>query len=261
MVLCSIEEAWGSNFNQNFNYNPGTSQTYQKENNQPAKNRYRYNFHRSSEPLKDHNGSFRNKNVYDVTINNNSPPEEEYQFETSDNFYQQEENHNSKSLNNHRKKEKSSFKNHKKDNNDLDGFYDNDNNYENFDSQTYNDNSDDDFDISKLGRNQAQKNNMKTQDNTSSDSDSDSDTDDEEEDPQSKNKIITSNKSNDTNQVKVNFDMTDLNQRFNELVKVIEKYTLGNGNDMKDMFLFIFLGIFVIFILDLFFRIGQKFKS
>ena len=81
MVLCSIEEAWGSSFNQGFNYHPGTSQSYHKKNNQPSKNRYRYNFHRSSHPLPNHNGSYRDQNVYDVTLDNNPPPEEEYQFE------------------------------------------------------------------------------------------------------------------------------------------------------------------------------------
>ena len=156
MVLCSIEEAWGSDFNQNFKYNPGTSQTYKKKNNQPSKNRYRYNFHRSSEPLPNHNGSYRDQNVFDVTLDNNKPLEEEYQFENQSNSnnnnltpIEYDNNPNQNKIYNSAQKNLA-----KKTNNDLVPFYDNDEdeNYENFDSQSNNENSDDEFDITKLNR-------------------------------------------------------------------------------------------------------------
>ena len=276
MVLCSIEEAWGSSFNQSFNYHPGTSQTYQKKNNQPSKNRYRYNFHRSSEPLPNHNGSYRDQNVYDVTLDNNPPPEEEYHFENQTNFSNSNLTpieSNNKNINN-RSHKKQLVKNLSGKNiNDLEPLYDNDNddNYENFDSQSYNENSDDEFDITKLNKHYDRKKKKKKveQDNNS---DTSSDDDDDDDDDTSDNitnlntnKIVNQNNINNNKselgKVKVNVNLNELNQKFNDLVKVIEKYTMTNGNDMKDIFLFIFLGIFVIFILDLIFRIGQKLKS
>ena len=275
MVLCSIEEAWGSDFNQNFKYNPGTSQTYKKKNNQPSKNRYRYNFHRSSEPLPNHNGSYRDQNVFDVTLDNNKPLEEEYQFENQSNSnnnnltpIEYDNNPNQNKIYNSTQKKLA-----KKTNNDLVPFYDNDEdeNYENFDSQSNNENSDDEFDITKLNRHYDKKKNV--DDDNNSDTSNDSDSDDDEKDNERANKRdndenknqssrnIINNSNSELGTVKVNFNLADLNQKFNDLVKVIEKYTMTNGNDMKDIFLFIFLGIFVIFILDLIFRIGQKLKS
>ena len=276
MVLCSIEEAWGSDFNQNFKYNPGTSQTYKKKNNQPSKNRYRYNFHRSSEPLPNHNGSYRDQNVFDVTLDNNKPLEEEYQFENQSNSnnnnltpIEYDNNPNQNKIYNSAQKNLA-----KKTNNDLVPFYDNDEdeNYENFDSQSNNENSDDEFDITKLNRHYDKKKKDFDNDNNS-DTSNDSDSDDDEKDNERANKRdndenknqssrnIINNSNSELGTVKVNFNLADLNQKFNDLVKVIEKYTMTNGNDMKDIFLFIFLGIFVIFILDLIFRIGQKLKS
>lgn len=274
MVLCSIEEAWGSDFNQNFKYNPGTSKTYQKKNNQPSKNRYRYSFHRSSEPLPNHNGSYRDKNVYDVTLDNNTPSEEEYQFENSN------KNNLSLMMPHHKLNKKITDNNEhddiiekkkslKKITDDFDPLYDIDNdydqNYENFDSQSYNENSDDEFDITKLRNQYNTKKNNDQDNNSTSTNDSDDDSDNEDEfnnkDKNQSSKNITNNMASDLGKVKVNFNLSDLNQKFNDLVKVIEKYTMTNGNDMKDIFLFIFLGIFVIFILDLIFRIGQKLKS
>ena len=72
MVLCSIEEAWGSDFNNKPNSMPGYSKTYVREKQNPSRNRYRYDFSRDSAPLSEHNGTYRKQTNNHVTIPNHN---------------------------------------------------------------------------------------------------------------------------------------------------------------------------------------------
>ena len=56
----------------------------------------------------------------------------------------------------------------------------------------------------------------------------------------------------------VNINMSLIMDKLNKLANMIEVSNKNGNNGMKDIFIFVIVGIFLIFILDLIFRIGQK---
>ncbi len=274
MVLCSIEEAWGSDFKNPPNSTPGYSKTYVKQKQNPSRNRYRYDFSRDSAPLSEHNGSYRTQTTNRVTIPNNnsnepiyplieSPPKhprfsqqnininqqnliDKYNYQQEQDNYQQEQNNyipsfRQENMNNNSQEDiyNKTIENNSNNsnNNNQNTFLPNEeeDEYENFQDKNYNDVTDDEYEYSSDNQN----NNISKEEN---------------EDYETENED-----SNNQNVVNVNF--SNLLGKVNNLLDYFEQYTKGNGNEMKDIFIFIILGIFFIFILDLIFRIGQKFKN
>lgn len=267
MVLCSIEEAWGSDFINPPNSTPGYSKNYVKQKQNPSRNRYRYDFSRDSAPLNEHNGSYRvqtNNRVNIPNDSNNEPihPQVEYpphnprfsqqnininQQNLIDKYnYEQEENNyipTSRQENNQNNRQVENYNtNNKIIDNDKDSYLpiEEEDEYENFQDRNYNDNREDEYDSTP---------NMENKFNTKID-----DQDYEENDYESDNE-------DNSNQKTVTVNFSNLLSKVNNLLDYFEQYSKGNGNEMKDIFIFIILGIFFIFILDLIFRIGQKIKS
>ena len=225
MVLCSIEEAWGNSFN-NLEDKPQQKNT---------DNRYRYDFSRDSRPLSEHNGCYRNQNKHTLIINDkkknridNRPPShlEEPKEDTND-----------------------SYENFENDPNDLQ----NDDRYlpaeEENEYETFNNNED--------------RENIYLDDD---DNEQDDDFQGEEE-----NEISNNENSDNSNEYYNNYqqnseeaesgmtvNMTMIMDKLNKLMGLFEQNTLSGNNGMKDIFIFVIVGIFLIFILDLIFRIGQK---
>lgn len=267
MVLCSIEEAWGSDFNKSPNSTPGYSKTYVKEKQNPSRNRYKYDFSRDSAPLSEHNGSYRSQvyNRVNIPNHNNNNDNHELLIPETDNDakdprfsqqnininqqnlidkynYNQEEN-NIPQVNIQKNKNIDKFDNNYHNNNNNHNIEYNDNvmpneetdEYENFETKNYNDNTDDEYEL--------------TEENSA----------DIQDDVEHLEDFTETINSEQTGNITVN--MSHLLNKVNNLIDYFDQYTKGNGNELKDVFMFVIIGIFFIFIMDLIFRIGQKIKG
>lgn len=231
MVLCSIEEAWGTSFN-NLEDKPP------QKNIQNVDNRHRYAFSRDSRPLSEHNGCVRDQSRHTLIIDNKknirepSPPE-----------------HN---VNNNDDPDSDSYENFENDPND----YQNENRFQPIEEEN-------DFENYETFNKNEDRGNIYIDDE---DNGSDDEFEGEEENNISKN--INSDKQNEyynnyeseseEPESGITNNMSIILDRLNKLMNLFEQNTQSGNNGMKDIFIFVIVGIFLIFILDLIFRIGQK---
>lgn len=227
MVLCSIEEAWGSNFN---NLDNQTRHVKKDD------NKYRYSFSRDSRPLSEHNGCYRNPNKHNITINNtigNTQPD------------------------------KDSPPGHSLGDDDDERFESFESNYDNSSDDTYQPvEEENDFEnFEMIDNNESSRNNVYVEDD---DNDNDDTFEGQEEneisnDVSDKNEYYNNYQSEDEdNQTGVTVNMSIVLDKLNKLIGNFEDVTKMGNSGLKDIFIFVILGIFLIFIMDLIFRIGQK---
>ena len=227
MVLCSIEEAWGTDFNnkknKKNNNNPKYNKTYDK--NMPPHPQ----FSRDTTPLKNHNG--KNRIPLVQTIENeqiNKEQQNYYNKEASQpSYYSEEEDsdddiHNENNTNNINEPNEEYY--------DYLGSVTNDDNYSEYNEETYDDDDDDDDEYQQQQQNETNYNDT----------------------------IHDSYRGGQNGEAHVTVNISHLMDKVNKLVNYLEKQYKRNGNENQDVFLFIVIGIFIIFIMDLIFRIAVK---
>ena len=250
MALCSLEEAWGADFKTN-NQNKSTpkyNQTYKRNNAQRKKNKYS----RDVIPLENHNGV------------NRVPLRKNVHF--NDNEYQEQNYYNNNNNNN------------------------NNNNYETEEDSEYAQNTEDVEDVEDTEDEEYTEEDMETNDNTTTDEyynyDGELTTDEDEDqygeydteeyddvytddDYKPQNEMSTEETTH-TQQIPQRYDgyrengsqitvnISNLMEKVNKLVDYFENNCKKNGAENQDVFLFVVIGIFIIFLMDLIFRIAVK---
>lgn len=228
MVLCSIEEAWGSNFN-NLDNQPKKTRT---------DNRYRYDYSRDSRPLSEHNGCYRNPSKHQITINNSQ--------------------HDSR--NNHQMSRSVPPSHSLEDNNDDNEHFEN--NYSNLSIDESFQPVEEDNDYESFVTSDRTDNNVFIEDE---DNDNEDNFEGEEgneisvKNSEDNNEYYNNHNSDDEdNDSGVTVNMSLIIDKLNKLIGGFEDITKIGNSGMKDISIFIIIGIFLIFIMDLIFRIGQK---
>lgn len=235
MVLCSLEEAWGPGSFNNLNNKPTVTKT---------DSRYKYDFSRDSRPLSEHNGCYRVPNKHRIQVNNRGG-RSKYKKEVPDHSLEDE------------------------DNEDDDMEFDNNRNknYQNLEN-IYNDSSEETYQGAEED-NEYETFSNENEDNSVFIEDEDGDVDDEFQGEETKNrKDDDKNEYYDNYQTEtedneggVTINMSLIMDKLNKVMNMVELSSKADNNGMKDIFIFIIIGIFLIFILDLIFRIGQKMSS
>lgn len=247
MVLCSIEEAWGTDFNTKNKNKLKHNKTYKK--NMPPHPQ----FSRDTTPLRNHNG--KNRIPLVQNMNNKQQMQEQQNYydgeEDYHSYYGEEEENN---FNNYSEAESEDNKyendtiddmetndddNNKEEYYDYDGNVANDNNYSEYNEEEYDDTyEDDDYEEETQDQQYSNTSNAQTQD-LGYDS-------------------YRGGQSNGEAHVTVN--ISHLMDKVNKLVNYFDKYykKQRTGTENQDVFLFIVIGIFIIFIMDLIFRIAVK---
>lgn len=231
MVLCSLEEAWGtSSFN---NLNNKSDNTEDSDD-----NRYRYDFSRDSRPLSEHNGCYRNPGKQKIIVENKkkTPVRKRYVPDhSSDEKYDDTDDH--ESYQNFESNDESSEGKYQpvEEDSEFENYetFNNDSNQENVYIEDEDNDMDDEFDAEENNENTSKNNKNEYYDNYQQDSEDDEGSG-------------------------VNINMSLIMDKLNKLANMIEVSNKNGNNGMKDIFIFVIVGIFLIFILDLIFRIGQK---
>jgi hypothetical protein len=244
-------------------YEPSNNKPLNKENNNYYKktkdkklnkniinNNNNYNNNYNNNNNNNYNNNNNNNNNYNNNNNNNNykdekdeKDDEEEENEEDDEYIENENRENFNVLKNNNLNK---IKGYSEESNSDDEENINEENIHNNNNEDYEDNLEEDIDYKEMKATKKDEKDINEE--------NDNDDDNLEVNDTSQNK----NYNNAYNEGLINIDIKNLSKKISDFMNIIDKNLQSNIHGIKDIVLFIFIGIFIIFIMDLIFRIGQK---
>jgi hypothetical protein len=251
MVLCSLEEAWGDNYT-----STNKQQTQQTHNKTYEKDMPPHpQFSRDTRPLKKHHGKKNRVPLKkNIQMNIQQTINDEANMQEQQNLYEEEyqpHSTTSEDMNNYSEvNDEYEDENEEEETNNkqTEEYYDysgtlvnddNDDNYGEFNEQEYDETYDDD--------NEQDEQYTENQD--------------VEEEIIANPRYDSYMGGQGSGEAHVTVNISHLMDKVNKLISHFDKHRKRNGNENQDVFLFVVIGIFIIFIMDLIFRIAVKMTS